>query len=371
MVIRHVFKLLLLLISCSLSNQSHGQDLNDYNKALIWRGFEHNWTYNHRANRLGSFVSLNGEAYAVHTSATGLGSDSTRFTTYYSYIESPGIYFKEIPIRIRVNGKEGELLTKTEDVYYYADDWLKGRKYYTALINGFEIKSLEKSDQLKLFRFLVKDVFYSEESEEIKISADFNLVTNCRTIECPVFNNKTAYELTLHILIIAFDEGYGNVVDAYSSRNYVWDEKVEIQDMSTRVISLGQKDNLFDKATIGIKGFGIVLDSEHWLMEMNKFVIPNQYDPETGVMISEANMKYVEWKKGMQQFAVSPFKAKFAKRRSGYALLDMNLAMLQFKQAEIKHGKSTGSMFWRGWNQEAAEKGSQRKINIDTFINSH
>lgn len=348
--------------------QVFGQGIEPYNKALIWRGMQHKWSYNHRINRLGNHVTMQGGGQAIHTSATGLGSDSTAFATHYTYVESPDIFFKEVAITIRLNGKEGDLLTKIEEVYIPTDPWLKNKKSYHALINGFEIKSLLKSDQLKLFKFLIEDASYSKESEEIKLRAQFNLVTNCRTIECPVFSNQTAYELTLNILIIAFDDDDVNWVKAYVARNYVWDEKIEIEDRSQQVIALGQKDNVYPKATIGITGMGIILDQEHWLLEMNEYVIPNNYDAETGLFISDANLKYVEWTEDMHRFAHAKLKSKFAKRSNGFALLDMNLAMIQFKNATIKQGKTSGSIFWKGWNKDAGSDKSQGVISLSNFI---
>ena len=344
------------------------QDIKPYNQALIWRGMEHQWTYNHRANRLGNYVSMSGGPKAIHSSATGLGSDSTFFTSYYSLVTSPDIYFKEVPVKIQLNGKEGALLTKLEEIYVSADPWMRDHDNYKAVINGFEMISLSKADQLQLFRFLVEDVVYSPASEELKVKAHFNLVTNCRTIECPVFSNKTAYSLTLHLLIIAYDDSDAHFVDAYTARNYVWDEQIEIDNLSQQVVVVGQSGDVYPQATLGITGLGIVLDEEHWLLEMDNYIIPNYYDAATGLFVSDANMKYVEWKKGMQQFAVSPFKAKFAKRRSGYALLDMNVSMIQFKNAFVKHGKSKGSSFWKGWNKDPSSTASETIVDLSDFV---
>ena len=181
--------------------------LESYNRALIWRGFEHRWTYNHRINRIGSSVSIdNGEGYCRHYSATGLGSDSTFAKTHYTYVESPNVVFKETEIKILVNGKEGDLLSKTAKVYLDLDDWMQGKSHYDVLVNGFEVKSMIKADQLQLLRFLVEDPAYTPETQQLYLQANFNLVTNCRTLECELFKNQTAYELTLHLLIIGFEE---------------------------------------------------------------------------------------------------------------------------------------------------------------------
>ena len=79
-----------------LLNGLNAQELKPYNKAMIWRGFQHKWTYNHRINRIGSSVSFKDDkGYCIHYSASGLGSDSTFATTYYTYVESPKVCFKE------------------------------------------------------------------------------------------------------------------------------------------------------------------------------------------------------------------------------------------------------------------------------------
>ena len=360
--------LVFIVLSYSLQGITQDSSIESYNKALIWRGMEHKWSYNHRANRLGSYVTMNNNGEAVHTTATGLGSDSTHFSTHYTYVEAANVYFKEVPVTILVNGKEGDLLTKVEEIYISADPWLKDRDNYQAVINGYEIRSLDKADQLSLFRFLVEDAEYFTESNQIKLTTHFNLVTNCRTIECPLFSNKTSYELTIHVLLIAYDEGEASLTDVYTSRNYVWDDKIEIQDKSHQVVALGQKDNVFPRATMGIKGIGIMLDEEHWLLEINNYVVPSSYDPKTGVFVTDANMKYVEWKKGMQQSSVAPFNAKFSKRRSGFALLDMNLALIQFRNAKVKQGHSSGHAFWKGWNKDASADAAKSKIDLSAFI---
>ena len=94
----------LLALSCPVLG---AQEIQAYNKAIIWRGMEHTWTYNHRINRMGNYVSFDGEkGYSLHSSATGLGSDSSFSKTYYTYVESPYLFFKEVEVSVIIKGKE-------------------------------------------------------------------------------------------------------------------------------------------------------------------------------------------------------------------------------------------------------------------------
>src|SRR5690242_9683856 len=88
-----------------------------YNKAFIWRGFSHQWTYNHRCNRIGDYVVYNNnKPITAHTSATGKGADSTYFTSYYSFVASQNVAFKEGKVTIQVNSKEKRLVEGNIDV---------------------------------------------------------------------------------------------------------------------------------------------------------------------------------------------------------------------------------------------------------------
>lgn len=363
----------LLFIICSHSTiiqaQSTKENIKPYNKALIWRGFEHRWTYNHRVNRIGSHVSLkDGKGYCMHYSATGLGSDSTFAKTHYTYVEAANVAFKETDIKILVNGREGDLLTKTAQSYLNLDKWMQNKAQYDVLVNGFEVKSMLKADQLQLLRFLVEDPVYNKETQQIFLTTNFNLVTNCRTLECELFKNQTAYELTLHLLIIGFEEDAGEVRDSYTTRNYAWDTSVEVEDLNKELTITGQR-NVFPTACLGIKGLGVVLDEEHWILQMNNHVTPLHYNPLTGNMKSHVNMKLVAWNNGMEHFSVAPLKAEFAKRKSGFAMLETNPSLVQFSDAKIKHGHVKTSLYWRGHNRDSESPEAESIKNITSKLN--
>src|ERR1019366_7252669 len=102
-----------VVVTCLLCCFRVSAQLHPYNKAYIWRGFQHQWTYNHRCNRLGDYVQLNsGTPVSVHTSGTGSGSDSTYYKSYYTYVASPDVVFKEGEVNIKIKAKENHLVVK-------------------------------------------------------------------------------------------------------------------------------------------------------------------------------------------------------------------------------------------------------------------
>jgi hypothetical protein len=348
--------------ACSIFAQ---EGLASHNQAYLWQGFKHKWSYNHRVSRLGNFIEQTPTGHnAVHTSATGIGNDSTFFTTYYSKLSSHKLFFKETTIKIAVYGKEGDLLHKIEEVNLPIESWMQNKQHYRAFINGFEIRSLLKADQIQLLGFNVENPTFSNETKELKYKASLNISTNCRTVECPILSNQTAYELTLNVLIMGYDGQDAKTVDAYFSKQYTWDQQIEVSDLGESKIIQGQS-NQFSKATAGIRGLQINLDMEHWIKELDNYITPLQYNAKTGEMNLQSNQLFVEWKKGMERFAVEPRKAMFAKRGSGYAILNLFPMMLQFEDGKIERKTVTGTNYWKGWNIDNDNDNAIEKIKIE------
>ena len=359
-----MLKLLAPFLMLLFSTPLDGQSLKPYNKAYLWQGFKHKWSYNHRVNRLGNYITYDKDtAFCVHTAASGLGADSAYFTSFFTNIESPNLVFKETFIKISVYGKEGDLLNKIEEVSISAPIWFQKKANYRAFINGFEIRSLLTSDQLQLLSFHVEDPTYSDETKQVKFKASMNLSTNCRTVECPIFSNQTAYELILHVLMVGFEEDEAQTVDAYFTKDYVWDKTIEVSDLSTTKIIQGQSKS-YPLVTAGIKGISWVLDSEHWVKEIQNYITPLNYNSLTGELELQANQIFVEWTKGMERFAVEPKKAMFAKRNSGFAIMQLFPSILQFKNGSTHIRRVSGSSWWRGWNKSSNSDGAIKKIPI-------
>jgi hypothetical protein len=362
-------KLFLLYLSIFLVLNLFGQEnlkpleLKPYNKALIWRGFKHLWSYNHRINRLGSFVFFDSlTPKGKHFSATGLGSDSTFYNLYYSYIESPNLKFFQGEAKMLVTGKETQLMTNSEEFAVLVPEWFQNLPRYKSIINGFEIKSLEKADQPVLFEIHIDDPYYSAQSKEVKFTSRFNLSTNCRSAECAILKNSSTYEVTIHYLIIGYEIKEAIAFEINNKNAYSWTTTVESKFLPIRKTVEILPDD-YESAFIGIKSLNFVLNEEQWLQELYYIASINNYNKPKGTADIQVEMHFSGWKDGMKKLAVSKKEAMFSNKKPGWVSMGLNSVIFQFKQGTVFDSKVQGSMFWPGRERKANNnKGMDVKI---------
>jgi hypothetical protein len=337
--------------------------LQPYNKAFIWRGFQHQWTYNHRCTRLGDYVQLNsGTPIAVHTCATGIGADSAYYTSYYTYVETPDAVFLEGDTTIKIYAKEKQLIEKTVELSIPAPEWSRHKSDYVTLINGFDLRSDKASDKIQLMRFSVEDGVYDAASKTVHFSANVSMVLNCQSIECPEFTSKVIYDLNLHFLIIGFDKGKAAATDQFFARSYSWDRHEELDDLPQEKVITGDAIPFYTTGTVGIKSFSFALNEAHWLLAMNNNITPSDYSAVDGSMKLSIDMLFKEWQEGMRESSVA-HKSKFSEKRKGWAMMDLDAVLLQFKKATINYGQHTGRMYWR--NSSGSPNGNYAKEIYD------
>ncbi|MEM7102607.1 MAG: hypothetical protein AAF502_05680 [Bacteroidota bacterium] len=319
-------------------------------KAVIWRGFQHSWTYNHRIARLGDYVSLEGqEPKIIHASATGVGADSTYFTTSYSIIESKTLGFQQGKITLDLHGKEGKLAAETIAVSIPALQKMKDRKQYVTLLNGFDIMALDRADKIQMLQLDVGDAYYSKEEDALMFNVDVALAVDCQSIECSRFNQKMSYRIELHYLVIGSEE------DMYTrhqlfSKHYSWDKKDELIRPPQMQIMQGEGGDRFKDATIAVKSIRIILDQAHWVAEWNNSITPIDYIPTSGKYYFSLDLLMKEWLQGMKRNSAAPKQSRFALKKKGWASINMGIVLLQFDEANIVHLEHSGSLFWEGRN---------------------
>jgi hypothetical protein len=165
----------------------------DNRSAVIWQGFHHAWEYNHRLNRLGSYVrsrSRDGrrETVAGHTAASGTGGDVAHFVEYATAVEATGVAFQEgwsettvecpravtAPFRIKID----DLALAPE---------LVGREIYTVLLNGFDLYAQQHADKLIAFDLEVTDPVVYAGGTKLRFNVVGELCFDCRTAECQLW----------------------------------------------------------------------------------------------------------------------------------------------------------------------------------------
>jgi hypothetical protein len=162
------------------------------NSALIWQGFHHAWTYNHRLNRLGSYVlqpqALPGcdQPLAVHTAASGTGGDSADFAEYATWIaNAEGVAFQAGMAEVVVECQRGDpepFVIRVEDLPLAPE--LRDRDVMTVVINGFDLIASEHAEKLLTLDLEVNDPVVVDGGEQARFQIFGNLCLDCRSSEC-------------------------------------------------------------------------------------------------------------------------------------------------------------------------------------------
>ncbi len=326
--------------------------IQSYNRAVIWRGFDHKWTYNHRCNRIGDYVIYNnGKPVSTHVSATGIGADSTYFNSCYSYISTPDIVFKEGKIRVTILTKEKQLSDGSVRVTVNCEEWMKNKSNYFSLLNGFDLRSARAADKIQLLRLNIEEPSYDTSSNQLSFLINFSMVLNCQSAECSDVNQKVDYTLDVYYLIAGFNKTDAAVTQGLFTRGYSWDKKEELNEQPDQKILCGSANSLFEEAAIGIKSFSVVLNEAHWILEFHNHIDLLNYNTGSGYADLSVDLLFKEWQEGMKKNSASPKQSEFSAKRSGWAVMDMNVLMMQFQTGDITNGINKGAMFWKGKNK--------------------
>ncbi|MCH2044159.1 MAG: hypothetical protein MK212_08440 [Saprospiraceae bacterium] len=343
MKVRNLLVLITLLI---VGSEVYAQN----NKAVIWRGFEHSWTYNHRINRVGDYVQRDQDSLLLyHMSASGAGADSTYFTSHYTLVESPNVAFHAGVANIKLYGKEKQLISKDIEISIPAPEGFEEQDLYATVLNGFDLQALGHADKIQLLRLAVDDAQYAKESNELRFNLRVAIVVNCQSFECSRFDQKTTYDLKVHYLIMAGSNESMVSTSQVVTKSYPWGKKHEHNHLPEKHTIYGKRGG-FQQTAMGVRSMAITLDVAHWTVEYHNNVTLLEYDKETGRVRFATDLFFKEWHQGMQKMSAKPEHSRFSSRKEGWCVLDVGVVLLQFKDAKIKHGKHKSSMYWTGLN---------------------
>ena len=331
--------------------------------AILWRGFQHQWTYNHRLNRVGSYVQMNnGMPLVAHTSATGFGPDSTYFTTNYTLLDSRDVTFLEGKVSVDLKGKEGSVLNRTHTVTL---DLLPGYQSSNeiVLLNGFDIIATEGSDKVQLLKVNIGDP-YTDESG-LNFDVRVSMVVDCQSMECAKFNQTSDYKLDIYYLLVRGDDSFHCSTKEFSE-SYSWDKKIDPDNPPELKMIRGTTDHRFNSHALGVRSIELLLDKAHWFVEWNKCLNPLEQKMENGTCYFTLDMLFKEWEPGMKRNSAVPKRSKFSFKKRGWVAMDMEVVLMQFQNTDVTHSDFSGSMYWEGKNLRAlGEQGSIVRTFID------
>jgi len=287
----------------------------------VWQGFEMNWTYNHRLNRLGSFVS---DDSVYNTASAGTSIDSGWFSTHYLLVPEAGLQFQQLKISQRVEARENEIIRIQIDTVVPVSF-----HHSVFFLNGFDISANNDADQLQLIKFGVKMLKGNYDSTWLRINMELNF--NCPGLSCDWLNNQIDYDVSLYV---------GGVY--FANRDYISFVKGEIL---TATESWTRKKNTVQNKIFGnnknvqfITDFELSLNKSHLYSGMQVFIDSNNVSV----------MRFEQYKDRMKKNAYYKPHGNFSVRSPGsvkYGLAGISLSypVLQIQQ----HKEFKGNIIWK------------------------
>ena len=129
-----------------VNNTSYPSDsFSVTNATVFWQGFYHDWTYNHRINRIGDWIQSvtendNGiRAVFSHSGATGSGADVLSYLSYFTYLKTDKAKFFSSSVNTAIRGREATTTTKIITVKGKWPVALKNYNKGIIVLNGFDM----------------------------------------------------------------------------------------------------------------------------------------------------------------------------------------------------------------------------------------
>lgn len=379
----------LSLTGCGTPGQNADRRVaqNHVEHAVLWRGFTHEWGYNHRLNRLGNYVTLAGcrstpvggrsnassrcTGQAVHAAATGTGSDTGEFVSHFSTLRSDAITFTEGNVSLQFTGREQQLITDEAVLKIPLKQPLDTDDSHVVFLNGFDLRTRagSKAKKLKHLRFSVDRQATTDHADEVvtfRVRGELN--ANCDSMECKSQKNRVRYLADLRWLMISADPLPRTHKQV--SRSYKWDKKQELTrerlGPSPELVLKGEDD--VPTAAVGWTEFGVdlggykrrsgkITDRDHWFVEWSLFLPPGQYRPESGTYRLQPDLFFKQWNRKTRRRTTSI-------ARRGHVTLSGEVTMVQHDDLEVEHRSMSGQITWRG---KSAAARTEKAVERQTF----
>lgn len=352
------------------------------NSFYIWNGFSLNWTYNHRINRLGSFVN---DTAVINTAATGVGSDFATFETYFTKVKTSHVKPFFYDINFNLNGKEAALI-RFEKEYTIALPLTDISKYlkYELLFNGFDIYSGKNADKVQLFEVNIENCNLNIEKKEFKFTLNAKLSASCKSIECQKFENKVDYTCKVQLLLLLGDSTFASQV-IETTNDFDWSRKNTFD--NTQKIETESADSIYN--AIGFRNIRLNLNKAHWMVAWSNTLLPEYnsdslligysyryfFEQNTKRALEEEENKKIEkqlkkemekaekkdWKKSKRitKKQEKPFRYKkqiFSIAQNGYGSISSDIVLLSIPNAQISTHFEKGNIVWEGKNKSPNNK---------------
>ncbi|WEL16521.1 Uncharacterized protein SVXHr_0339 [Halorhabdus sp. SVX81] len=191
-------------------------------EGVIWRGYHHAWRYNHRLNRLGSYLEFDGDDWeCVHTAASGTGPDTARFCDLYTKVAGDGVAFQSHTESFEVEGDENVPITVSKSLTSDLESPLENRDTYEVLLNGFDIYAASDADKLQELSLHVDRPTPTDGRTSLDFDASVEFRGDCGTPECR--EDGVDYTVEMRYLVVGGDADTVRSGPAISAgTDYAW-----------------------------------------------------------------------------------------------------------------------------------------------------
>ena len=326
---------------------------------VFWQGFYHEWTYNHRVNRLGDWIenisySENNNMRAVlnHSAATGSGADVLNYLTFFTYLKSEKARFFSSSVSTTIRGREATTTTKTITI---TGKWPAELNNYTKgiiVLNGFDIycsnrengKVMGTGDADKLSNLYIEIDNLHIQNGKFKFDLTLKLGADCDSPEClnfsPGDNEWFDYQFKVAYQVITFNEAV-HITNKNLTHQYSWRKPFKSRpEMDPNEIY--RNDKVLSKQIIkGIAGYNVGIplvnkidislpkgkgglirkrmETPH-LLSLNIAINDFNYNVATGTCTYDADLFFKNWQPKMHVLAYG---------NDGKATINLGLKLLQ------------------------------------------
>jgi hypothetical protein len=317
---------------------------------LLWRGFQHKWSYHHRMQRLADFArttscdSQRCYTQMLHGAAPGAQPDRMLFRSYATLISANRVRFRAGKYTCIIEGRQGEDLKFSQELALPCSDSLPARQdRYTVVLNGFEVLALDKPRQVKHLSVSVTDGYYEPQDSVVRFEVAGGAHFDCTLLDCGLGPKTLRYQVTVYYLILTGDEGYG-VRKAVLPRRYFWDNRLEYRAGVATIPIRGDTSRAYRLAVPAFKRLSLTLDKAQNFVEWNWALPDLKYDPTTHRAVVYLDCLFKQWTEGMKDNMTYRKHARFAAKKAGLVDFQLELALLQFTDACVKHETIRGEV---------------------------
>jgi len=355
-VIRLISSFLALLFVCPAIAQNDFELFHTpEDQIVLWQGFQHAWTYNHRINRLGNFVhNQQDQLTAVHASATGLGADSTFYSTHFAVLEQSGLAHISGKARFVIDYKEKDYMTQQLKVRISLPRGFEHTDQQIALLNGFDLMTLDQADKLHHLHIEMVDVHYNAEENYLALNLRADLMVDCESLECHMFRQLAIYQLDVYFTILGGTKDQFLTHPISMGQNFLWDRKENGKPRVQEHVKAGLS-TAYQQALVGYKSFSIELDRAHWFTQLSNQIQDPTYYAEPGIFAMSWESAFLEWRPGMRRNSANPKQSMFAMKRRGDCRMQSELVLIQVAKGNVVYHKTEGALYWPGKNRSPGE----------------